>query len=81
VSDSQSAGNPMATARRDGTEILARDADGHFAIAAWVDAGVSIGSTVTDEPAWLRRADGDWDLFDGFGTRYVEPVEWWPLPV
>jgi hypothetical protein len=77
-------GRPMSDAPTDGTEILVRDDEGHFAIVAYALAGSEIGfsrSAILTESGWFRKAEGTWDLFDGFREREVyNLIEWWPLP-
>lgn len=77
-----SGGWTMGNAPTDGTEILARDVDGHFAVVAWAAAGrlPNFEHILLEVGEWLRRADGAWDIADRFSPRIVEPVEWWPLP-
>lgn len=60
---------PIQTAPRDGTEVLAMDTDGPV-LMAWHD----------DADGWCLRANGDWDLFDAFAIQYAEPTAWMPIP-
>lgn len=71
---------PITSAPRDGTEIIVWDRDGNASLAAWCLNPAEIGSGNEDEPHWYRRAEGDWDLFDGFGLQWLDPVTWAPLP-
>jgi hypothetical protein len=71
---------------RDGTEILGREADGRVSLIAWCEKPHEVGYTIafrkgTASPGWFRRAEGSWDLFDGFAMQEIEPVEWAPVPV
>lgn len=73
---------PIETGPHDGTEVLVKSSDGDVAVAAWCAAGKLPGHDWIDidEAAWLRRAAGDWDLFDAFAPQEVEAVLWHPIP-
>ena len=67
---------PIETATHDeSVEILIRDENGALSLAAWWSRPPDDA-----EPGWYRRAEGGWDLFDGFGPQEVHPASWWPVP-
>jgi hypothetical protein len=82
----------MYTAPQDGTEIIVWDERGNASLAAWFDHKKIIqdgtdskldmfrSTGQLNESGWVSRAEGEWDLFDGFGLQWLEPVLWSYLP-